>query len=295
MKKRSGKIIIAFLALVLLLSGCNWREQIQQPMERMTLSFITIGKGDAFLLEIPNGGYYMCDTGKKEDWEQIRQVLEKKKVKEFAGIFLSHGHKDHIGNVKNLLENYPVKTIYLSGKDHVSYKKTTVWDVAKEKGTQVKEIQESQKIPLGKAEAELWIPPKEDPGNENNNSMVLRINYGNISWLFTGDMEEGEEAVYLSQNRNIQAEILKLGHHGEADATSVAFLNRVKPDVALITGNQEENPASVNETISSRLQAYEIEPFYSEGEQLAIEFITDGIHTKIEKLGKKERVWERNR
>lgn len=219
----------------------------------MTLSFITIGKGDAFLLEIPNGGYYMCDTGKKEDWEQIRQVLEQKKVKEFAGIFLSHGHKDHIGNVKNLLENYPVKAIYLSGKDHVSYKKTTVWDVAKEKGTQVKEIQESQKIPLGKAEAELWIPPKEDFGNENNNSMVLRINYGNISWLFTGDMEEGEEAVYLSQNRNIQAEILKLGHHGEADATSVTFLNRVKPDVALITGNQEENPASVNETISSRL------------------------------------------
>lgn len=79
MKKRSGKIIIAFLALVLLLSGCNWREQIQQPMERMTLSFITIGKGDAFLLEIPNGGYYMCDTGKKEDWEQIRQVLEQKR------------------------------------------------------------------------------------------------------------------------------------------------------------------------------------------------------------------------
>lgn len=183
--------------LVLLLSGCNWREQIQQPMERMTLSFITIGKGDAFLLEIPNGGYYMCDTGKKEDWEQIRQVLEQKKVKEFAGIFLSHGHKDYIGNVKNLLENYPVKTIYLSGKDHVSYKKTTVWDVAKEKGTQVKEIQENQKIPLGKAEAELWIPPKEDPGNENNNSMVLRINYGNISWLFTSDMEE--EEVMLQQ------------------------------------------------------------------------------------------------
>ena len=63
--------------LVLLLSGCNWREQIQQPMERMTLSFITIGKGDAFLLEIPNGGYYMCDTGKKEDWEQIMFPIKK--------------------------------------------------------------------------------------------------------------------------------------------------------------------------------------------------------------------------
>ncbi len=282
MKKGRWKIIVIFLSMVLLMSGCKRDSQIRQPMEELTLSFITIGKGDAFLLEIPHAGYYMCDTGKKEDWEQIRKVLEEKQVQEISGIFLSHGHKDHIGNVKNLLENFPVKTIYLSGKDHVSYKKTTIWDVAEEVGTQVKEIQKSQKIPLGKAEAELWIPPEEDKKNANNNSMVLRINYGNISWLFTGDMEKEEEAVYLAQNRDIEAEILKLGHHGEADATSVALLERVKPDVGIITGNQEENPYSINEVILSRLQAYGIEPFYSEGEQLAIEFITDGIHTRIE-------------
>ena len=87
-----------------LLFGC--REKEERFEGTLTISFITIGKGDAFLIETPDKNFYMWDTGKKEDQEQVSELLQKKGVKELAGIFLSHGHKDHAGNLEMLFKKY---------------------------------------------------------------------------------------------------------------------------------------------------------------------------------------------
>lgn len=224
------------------------------PGQRLEISFITIGKGDAFILKMPDNSYYMYDTGKKEDWEQIEAVLDGKQISSLKGIFLSHGHKDHAGNLKKLLNKMPVEKIYLSEKDTVSFDEDDLEEVLLQWG-------------------------------ENNNSLILHLSYGETSCLFTGDMEYEEEAAFLSSGFPCQATILKLGHHGEKDATSLALLQRVKPEYALITGNQKENPASVNKEIQARLDACHIEPFYSEGEWLAWDFSMDGTETIITKYG----------
>ena len=87
-------------------------------------------KRRCFLLKTPEDTYYMCDTGKKEDYQQIKKVLEKKQVTELKGIFLSHGHKDHAGNVKNLIKDYPIEKIYLSKRDDASYEKVDMQELA---------------------------------------------------------------------------------------------------------------------------------------------------------------------
>lgn len=120
MKYRLG-LCAGILFFSCLLFGC--REKEEKFEGTLTISFITIGKGDAFLIETPDKNFYMWDTGKKEDREQILAVLQKKGVKELEGIFLSHGHKDHAGNLEMLLQEYSVKKLYLSGKDDASYKK----------------------------------------------------------------------------------------------------------------------------------------------------------------------------
>lgn len=289
MRKRMWKIAAVLAVICMMFAGCEGKAETKDseiPLEDMTFSFITIGKGDAFLLEIPHQGYYMFDTGKKEDWEQIKAVFQKKSVGELKGLFLSHGHKDHAGNVKKILQEFPVEAVYISGKDTVSYKKTDVCAMAESAGVTVKKLNGGESLSLGEARVDVWIPEDEDKRNENNNSMVLRIVYGDTGILLTGDMEREEEAQYLAENIKIQADILKLGHHGEADATSITLLERVKPEYGLITGNEEENPDSVNPEIAARLAAYKTEPVYSEGEQLAIDFISDGISIRTEKLEK---------
>ena len=100
----------------------------------------------------------------------------------------------------------------------------------------------------------------------------------------TGDMEYGEEAAYLQSGEVQKTDILKLGHHGENDATSVAFLEKVRPTYGLITGNEEENSDSVNPEIEARLDAFDVESFYSEGDQLAWDFILNGEQIQIEQL-----------
>lgn len=291
MYKKIWRIIAILGVICMITAGCKGKSEkgdLKTPLEEMTFSFITVGKGDAFLLEIPHQGYYMFDTGKKEDWEQIKAVLQKKSVRELKGLFLSHGHKDHVGNMEKILQEFPVEAVYISGKDTVSYKEVDVYDIAKKAGVTVKKMQGGESLLLGKARIGVWIPKNEDKRNENNNSMVLRIVYGNTEILLTGDMEMEEEAQYLAENIKIQADILKLGHHGETDATSITLLERVKPEYGLITGNEEENPDSVNPEIAARLSAYKVEPVYSEGEQLAIDFISDGISIRTEKLEKKQ-------
>ena len=130
----------------------------------------------------------------------------------------------------------------------------------------------------------VWIPERCDYRNANNNSIVLRFKYGKNSFLMTGDMEYGEEAAYLQSGEVQKTDILKLGHHGENDATSVTFLEKVRPTYGLITGNEEENPDSVNPEIEARLDAFDVESFYSEGDQLAWDFILNGERIRIEQL-----------
>ncbi|WP_081445607.1 MBL fold metallo-hydrolase [Blautia hansenii] len=133
-------------------------------------------------METPDKNFYIWDTGKKEDREQILAVLQKKGVKELEGIFLSHGHKDHAGNLEMLLQEYSVKKLYLSGKDDASYKKTDAKALAKEYDVSVTELAGGENLDLGGAIGEIWLPDKTNYENENNNSVVMRLAYGKTAW-----------------------------------------------------------------------------------------------------------------
>ena len=137
-------------------------------------------------------------------------------------------------------------------------------------------------LDLGGVTAQAWLPPVVDEKNANNNSLVLRLTHGDTAFLLMGDAELEEEALLLSSSLDLSAQVLKLGHHGETDATSPALLDRVKPDIALISGSEEENPDSVNETIQSRLDQRGIQAYYSTGNSL--EFLSDGTHLQTKRL-----------
>ena len=286
MKKRNILVLIAVLAVLLLTAGCGETGQGEQEdlKGNMVLSFINIGKGDAFLIQVPDGGYYMWDTGKEEDYPMVERLLDIKKVENLDGIFLSHGHKDHAGGLELIMEEYSVEKVYLSGKDDITYKKINPEQTASEYGAEVVKLQGDEILGLGGATAQVWIPGNRDTENENNNSMVVRWSFKDTSFLMTGDMEKKEEKQFLQTFEDCRADVLKLGHHGEKDATSKALLEAVMPVYGIITGNEEENPDSVNKKIAKRLKKYGVKAYYSEGEQTAWDFIADGTSVKAVKV-----------
>lgn len=284
MKYKKSFYLLFILCLSFCLMGCQQHSEIQNTLKDMTVSFINIGKGDAFLLDIPNSGYYMVDTGKKEDYSRIEQVLKKKGVQKLEGIFLSHGHKDHVGCFKKIVKEIPTQKVYISGKDHSSYNEIDVKKIANENHVEVVELQGGEELEFGQARIHVWIPPREDFKNENNNSVVMHMQYGEVSMLFTGDMEEKEEMLLLQEHFPLKANILKLGHHGEDDATSLRFLKSVSPSYGLITGNKEENPESVNEITEEKMKQFHVKTYYSQGKQICKDFIMNGKDINIKDI-----------
>ena len=273
MKKQ---ILYVMLLFSFMLAGCGAPSEMNaQQQGTLCVSFINIGKGDAFLIDVFDDGFYMCDTGKEQDFNKIARVLKMKNVNHINGIFLSHGHKDHTGNIEHILKHFEVDKIYISDKNDPSYRNCPIYDIAEKYQVEVIPLHSGDHLQFHDLGIDVWTPSWVDKKNENNNSLVMHMRYGNTAFLMTGDMELEEEATFLYENREIKSDVLKLGHHGEKDATSAALLERVSCKYAIITGNAKENPQSVNKTIKDRLAAFGVEPFYSEGDQVCIDFISN--------------------
>ena len=279
MKKiRKITALIITMILALLLPACESKESqgAYDKQKPFIITFITIGKGDAFLLTMPDGSKYMIDTGKEEDFIQIGKVLKEKNVSKIDGIFLSHGHLDHTGGLKGVLNTFDVEKVYMSEKDNVSYKKIDIENIVSETDSEIVYLNGGESFDLGGVSADVWIPEKVDEENENNNSVVIKFSYGKVSCLMTGDMELEEEMCYIEENKDLEADILKLGHHGETDATSDKLLGRVKASAGIICGNKEENPESVTIEMQSRMDRHNIKVFYSDPLYSSIDFIING-------------------
>lgn len=167
------------------------------------------------------------------------------------------GEKTQLEQVQDLLDQAGAA---VQSKNVFSDTFELVYELQLEKQEEEKLVNRISKLEGMKAA--VWIPQRCDYRNANNNSVVLRFEYGQNSFLLTGDMEYGEEAAYLQSGEVQKTDILKLGRHGENDATSAAFLKKVKPAYGLITGNEEENPESVNPEIEARLDAFDVECFF---------------------------------
>ena len=268
--------------LLLALTGCfrqaadsTAAPEASEETGSFTLTFITIGKGDSFLLSPSDGTHYLIDTGKKKDYPQIDRLLRTKGIDRLDGIFLSHGHKDHAGGLESLLSSFPVDTLYLSGTDSVSYQDIDAEELAGQYGTNVQKLSCGDTLQLGDVAVQCWLPKRPFLDNANNNSVILRLTHGSNCFLMMGDAEQEEEAALLASGFPMSANVLKLGHHGENDASSLAFLKQVKPQYALITGNEKENPDSLNPQVQKRLDRCSITPYFSECDGLGIDFVSE--------------------
>ena len=287
-KKIITTILIITLAVTLTCCGKPTNSQEFDDSKPFVLTFITIGKGDAFLLTMPDGSHYMIDTGKEEDFIQIGKVLKEKNISVLDGIFLSHGHLDHTGSLKGILDTFNVKKVYMSLKDTVSYKKADINKMIEGTRTEIVYLEGGEEFNLGGVNTKIWIPKEVDEENENNNSVVMKLTYGNISCLMTGDMELEEEVLYMAENKDIEADILKLGHHGEMDASSDKFLKKVNASIGIVCGNKEENAESVTVEMKNKLDKYKMEVMYSDSEYMAVDYIINGKSIELKYIEKSE-------
>ncbi len=256
-----------FALWLLVLHGCAPSSQspvsaesrtVLQPAPRGVLQvvFLDVGQGDSALITFPNGKTMLIDGGEVEQGRVLVRKLQQLGVRRLDWVVASHPHSDHIGGLIEVLRTVPVSEVWDIGSPYESpvYRDflRAVRQARAPSGGRPKfrvvrsgltlEAAPNVRVSVLAPREPLLQGTRSDP---NNNSIVLRLDAPGGSFLFTGDIErEGRQRLYAAR-ANLRADVLKVSHHGAANGTDRAFLNRVQPRVAVISvgaGNRYGHP-----------------------------------------------------
>lgn len=252
-KKRLIIITILFIALVF--------SFIKIPDKTLETVFFDVGNADAFLIKTPQDKYFLIDSGKmgyKGGKTQAQVIilpyLKDKGVKNIEGLIITHFDSDHAGGVVDLMENLNIKNIYANSLNDKSNLAQKIYKSAK---SNIKLAKNNEIIyKEGKLTIKNFVNNFNGEGIENENSIITLISDRNFDELFMGDtgvLAFDRIKNYLPK----QVEILKVGHHGAKNTINKAFLDRINPQVAIIsTGNN--NYGHPNGVTLNLLEQYKI-------------------------------------
>ena len=227
-----------------------------------TIAFVDVGQGDAIFVQLPfHQGNYLLDTGGRldfevADWQKrsdkrgadytLIPFMKSMGVGKLDGVFISHAHEDHFGDLDRISDTIKVKTILFgSGSyDQVNFKRMLAYNNLKKSKKQTVNYQnEWQKNGLL---LDCLYPLNKGDG-QNNDSLVLKLKLKNQSILLMGDLEtEGENELMSENPESLSATILKAGHHGSKTSSQPQFLDLVSPEVSIIScgvNNRYQHPS----------------------------------------------------
>ena len=211
---------------------------------KLVTTFIDVGQGDAILIEFPNGKCILIDAGSSSlrydaGEKVIVPFLKRKGITKVDYLLTTHPHSDHIGGVKSILRSIPVDMLVMDSLVFTNRMSREILEIAKSMNIGIATLWSGRKIEVDSNVRVYILNPNRDEipdRNLNNNSLVLKVVYGNTSMLFVGDVETVVEQKMISHYGSfLLSDILKVGHHGSLTSTSDNFLQTVQPKNAIIS------------------------------------------------------------
>lgn len=249
-KKNSSilSIIGIFIATVLVISNeinftlsdiiPSFEEKvILDTTDNLEIYYLDVGQADSILIR-NNEKNVLIDAGNNADGPKLVTYFKSLGISEFEYVIGSHAHEDHIGGMDDIIENFQINNFYMP--DVVTTTKTfeEVLDALEEKNIAFDTPNIGDKFTTSDMHFEvLYLNSDED--DLNANSIILMLKFGERRFLFTGDAEESSEKEIL--HKDIKADVLKVGHHGSRTSSSYSFLDRVKPEYAIIQVGEENS------------------------------------------------------
>ncbi|MDP3563424.1 MAG: MBL fold metallo-hydrolase, partial [Methanoregula sp.] len=239
--------IIFLLLLCIAVTGClsdlgipgldlNGPSQQAENDGKLSAYFLDVGQGDSSLI-IFGDKTILIDAGEIDMGDRVVDDLKALGVTRIDLLVATHPHSDHIGGMQKVLDHFPVGQVLDSGMPHGSTLYERFLDTIDKKNIPYKVAVQGDTIDLDPAlRIVVLSPPGQRFGDDlNTNSIILRISYGTINFLFTGDAGREAETALVKSGYAIDAQILKVGHHGSLHSGSPAFIARVHPETAIIS------------------------------------------------------------
>lgn len=220
--------------------------------EDMVVTFIDVGQGNCILVETPSGIALLYDAGGTPEWMEsswdpgikvVVPYLKANRVTKVEYAVMSHAHDDHIAGFRAVMDNIEIGEFIDPGYPHPGIIYGDLLEIIKTKNIKYKIMRagDGNKIELGPdITCEIFSPPADfyyrgTNSDVNNSSLLLKITYKNVSFLFPGDLEkQGELYCAKKYGNRLTANILQAGHHGSFTSSTKPFLQKVLPEVAII-------------------------------------------------------------
>ncbi|MFB2518319.1 MBL fold metallo-hydrolase [Lysinibacillus sp. OTC-L20] len=276
------KIIMVLLLCLFLLAGCTEAVKTEKiPVtagHEMQVHFIDVGQGDSILIESPSGKTMLIDGGVKGAGQQIVSYLKELGINKLDIVVATHPDADHIGGLIPVLDNMTIEQFYDSGKVHTSQTFEEMLTRIDEKNIPYHVPKIGDDIEFDK-DVNVKVLNANDQATDNNDaSIVLKMTYGNVSFLLTGDAGVALEKEMLQYD--VKATVLKAGHHGSNTSSSEEFIQAVKPEVTILSYGEDNKYGHPHAEIVDRLQAIGSK-IYATADLGTITVSTDGVNYTV--------------
>lgn len=204
-----------------------------------TIHFIDVGQADSALVTC-DGHSMLIDGGNADDSNLVYSVLQRETDGHLDYVVGTHAHEDHIGGLSGAFEADTADVTFCPVTEYDSKAFRNFKTRADERGGGITIPAVGDTFTLGEASVTV-VAVNSVPEDTNNTSIVIRIVYGDTSFLFTADAEQETEEKILESGQDIESTVLKVGHHGSSTSTSQAFLDAVSPTYAVISCGKDNS------------------------------------------------------
>ena len=242
--------IVLLICLCLLVVGCAnpFVESDENTSvstfssDTLRVNYIDVGQGDSIFIQLPNKETMLIDAGEAYESENVINYLNNLGITKIDYVVGTHPHTDHIGGLENIVNTFDIGSIYMPKAISTSKTYEDLLTVISNKGLKVKTAK-SGVVVLDENNLKLeFIAPNSDNYSElNNYSAVLKLTYLDNMFLFMGDAETLSENEITS---DVDADVIKVGHHGSDSSSSLEFVKKVNPSYAILETKSKKMPAT---------------------------------------------------
>lgn len=240
---------------------------------QLTVHFIDVGQADSILLEC-QGQTMLIDGGNVDDSSLVSSYLSAQGVSHLDYIVCTHAHEDHVGGLSGPLNTCTVGTVFAPVTEYSSKAFGNFVKYTQAQGLDITVPEVDMSFLLGDARVTV-LGPREDYEETNDTSIVLRVDHGENSFLFTGDMETTAEKDLLEAGCDLDVDVLKVGHHGSSTSTGYVFLREIMPEYGVISCGTDNSYGHPHDEVTSRLYDADV-TVYRTDEQGTVVAVSDG-------------------